>query len=236
MKKNLIPKKFIKVNQIQQRFNFFMSENFQLNVTRPFGPSIARVTMPEKLIKNLNQYIDEIIKDEKKSQKLDHGRNLAGNVKQEFILENDYIDKSGFLKFLGSSTTNWIKLSGMPEIKKFNLISAWVVRQFRDEYNPVHIHSGHVSGVGYLKVPQNLGSTFQKNKKYNFNGTLELIHGSKMFLSKSTVRIKPKVGDFYFFPHYMMHTVYPFTDTDEERRSVSFNAMIDNEIYDVFKD
>ena len=33
-----------------------------------------------------------------------------------------------------------------------------------------------------------------------------------------------------------VHTVYPFTDTDEERRSVSFNAMIDKEIFDVFKD
>ena len=57
-----------------------------------------------------------------------------------------------------------------------------------------------------------------------------------MFLSTCTVRIEPKVGDFYFFPHYMMHTVYPFTDTNEERRSVSFNAMIDQEIFDVFKD
>ena len=41
--------------------------------------------------------------------------------------------------------------------------------------------------------------------------------------------VKPKVGDFYFFPNYLMHTVYPFTDTDEERRSVSFNAYLDKE-------
>ncbi len=213
-----------------------MSDNFKISVTRPFGPSIAKVTMPEELINNLNKYIDEIIKDEKKSDKLDHGRNLAGNVKQEFTLENEFVDKSGFLKFLGLSTTNWIKLSGLSEIKKFNLISTWVVRQFKDEYNPVHVHSGHISGVGYLKVPQNFGAQFQKTKKHNFNGSLELIHGSRMFLSTCTVRIEPKVGDFYFFPHYMMHTVYPFRSTNEERRSVSFNAMIDEDIFNVFKD
>ena len=46
--------------------------------------------------------------------------------------------------------------------------------------------------------------------------------------------IKPKVGDFYFFPHYLMHAVYPFQGTNEERRSISFNALIDNEIYDVY--
>ena len=211
-----------------------MNENFQINVTRPFGPSIAKVTMPKELIDTLNQYIDKIVKDEKKSKKLDHGQKLAGNVKQEFILENDFVDKSGFLKFLGLSTTNWIKLSGLPKIKKFNLISAWVVRQFQDEYNPLHVHSGHISGVGYLKVPQNLGSTFQKTKKNNSNGSLDLIHGAKMFLSESNITIKPKVGDFYFFPHYLMHSVYPFTNTDEERRSVSFNATIDNEIFNVY--
>ena len=62
----------------------------------------------------------------------------------------------------------------------------------------------------------------------------ELIHGSKMFLSHSTFNILPKVGDFYFFPNYLMHTVYPFNGTAEERRSISFNAKIDNEIYDYF--
>ena len=55
-----------------------------------------------------------------------------------------------------------------------------------------------------------------------------------MFLSPSTFSITPKVGDLYFFPNYMMHTVYPFADTDEERRSVSFNAKIDDSIYDVY--
>ena len=107
------------------------------------------------------------------------------------------------------------------------------MRQFKNECNPSHWHSGHVSGVGYLKVPKKFGDTFQKSKP-NFNGYLQLIHGSKMFLCNSTLEIKPEVGDFYFFPNYLMHTVFPFTDTDEERRSVSFNAYIDAKIYDVY--
>jgi len=28
--------------------------------------------------------------------------------------------------------------------------------------------------------------------------------------------------------------VYPFKDTDEERRSISFNASIDEETFDIF--
>ena len=55
-----------------------------------------------------------------------------------------------------------------------------------------------------------------------------------MFLSSSKFEIIPQVGDFYFFPNYLMHTVYPFKDTDEERRSISFNATIDDSIYNVY--
>ena len=212
-----------------------MNENFQINVTRPFGPSIAKVTMPKELIDTLNQYIDKVVKDEKKSKKLDYGQNLAGNVKQEIILENDFVDKSGFLKFLGLSTTNWIKLSGLPKIKKFNLISAWAVRQFKDEYNPVHWHGGHISGAGFLKIPSTFGKHFQKKENIEYlGGTLNLIHGSRQFLSNSQFKIIPKVGDFYFFPHYLMHTVYPFKGSDEERRSISFNALIDENIFNVY--
>ena len=64
---------------------------------------------------------------------------------------------------------------------------------------------------------------------------LTLLHGHRAFLSDSQFKITPQVGDFYIFPHYLMHTVYPFKDTDEERRSISFNAVIDEKIFDVFE-
>ena len=124
--------------------------------------------------------------------------------------------------------------SGLPQITKFKLINSWAVRQFKGDYNPTHWHNGHISGVGYLKVPKDLGNKSQEGKKNNPNGQLELIHGTKQFLSQSTFMIKPKVGEFYFFPNYMMHTVYPFKETDEERRSVSFNAYVDDHIYNVY--
>ena len=112
-----------------------------------------------------------------------------------------------------------------------------MVRQYQNEYNPVHWHNGHISGAGFLKVPKNLGDFSQKDKKSGRaykGGNLNFIHGSKMFLSESVISVKPEVGDFYFFPNYLMHTVYPFKETHEERRSISFNAEIDQNIYDVY--
>ena len=55
-----------------------------------------------------------------------------------------------------------------------------------------------------------------------------------MFLSHSTLNIIPEVGDFYSFPNYLMHTVFPFKDTDEERRCISFNCKIDDDLYNVY--
>ena len=208
----------------------------QLQTLKPFGPTILKTKIPEKLLNDINNYIEELILNKNKIDHLDFGNNLAGDVSQEFLLDSNFIKKVGWLDFLGKCVFEWIKKDLKKEIKKFNVLSSWVVRQYQNEYNPVHVHSGHISGVGYLKVPQNLGSSFQKEKKYNLNGSLNLIHGSRMFLNASYITIEPKVGDFYFFPHYLMHSVYPFTNTDEERRSVSFNATIDNEIFDVHKE
>ena len=200
-----------------------------LKIIEPFGPSIAKVSIPEETIRLMNEYIDEIIKDKKKSEILDSGHKLAGNVAQEFRLEGEFMKKIKWIDFLALSVQNWLQKKTGKKLKKFDLIASWIVRQFKNEYNPVHFHGGHVSGVGYLKVPKNMGNTTQKDKK-NRNGNLVLIHGSSQFLSKSILNIEPKVGDFYFFPNYIMHTVYPFTGTDEERRSVSFNAILDQDI------
>ena len=170
----------------------------------------------------------------KKIKKLDHGFKLAGNVQQEFQLEDEFVKSSGLLNFLFIAVQKWIELVEKKKINNFNLLSSWIVRQFENEYNPIHTHGGHISGVGYLKLPTNFGETFQDNKKNNFNGKLSLVHGSQMFSCKSTFTITPKVGDFYFFPNYLMHIVYPFYRKDEERRSISFNALIDENIYNSF--
>ena len=211
-----------------------MSNEIDFKFVRPFGPMICKVTIPEKIITGLNEYVDKITSNKEKIDKLDYGSNLAGNVEQEFKLEQEYSKKIGWLDFISKSVFQWMQMSRNVSIKEFQMIDSWVVRQFQNEYNPVHTHGGHVSGAGFLKVPKTLGKHYQAEKaefKNYAGGTLNLIHGSKQFLSKSTFQIKPEVGDFYFFPNYMMHTVYPFKDTNEERRSISFNAFIDHSVY-----
>ena len=204
-----------------------------IEIIKPFGPSIVKIKMPKEMVDEMNEYSETIIKNNEKSKNLDHGDQLIGKVKQEFLLEIDFMKKIKWAEFLGSAVYKWVGQETNNKIKHFELIKSWIVRQFQNDYNPIHYHSGHISGVGYLKVPKNLGTTGQKSKKTNENGKLQLIHGSVNLFSQATHLVEPKVGDFILFPNYLMHTVYPFTGTNEERRSVSFNAKLHFEVFNL---
>ena len=207
-------------------------------ILKPFGPSILKTSIPQNIIEALNLHIDNIVNSTKKSKELDFGQSLAGNVQQEFKLEPEFIKKSGWGKHLMEETKIWIEQlnknpinnMSMCLVDNFKILETWIVRQFENEYNPAHYHLGHISGVGYLKIPDDLGPTVQQNK-VNQNGHLHLMHGSKQFLSNVVLDVKPKVGDLYLFPAYLVHTVYPFKNKKLERRSISFNALINEETF-----
>ena len=210
--------------------------NKNFKIIKRFGPSVLKVKMPKELIKKLNKHIDGIIKNKSKSIKLDYGNYLVGDVTQEFKLEKKIIKNTGWDKFIKDPVNKWLEIETNKKVKKLNIINSWIVRQFKNEYNPTHWHGGHIAGAGFLKVPKSLGKHLQnKSGKEYRGGSLQLIHGSRMFLSHSTLNIKPVVGDFYFFPNYLMHSVFPFKNTPEERRSISFNAKIDQSIYNVYE-
>lgn len=212
-----------------------MDKEKDFEIIRHFGPSILKVKIPNEILDQLNEYIDSVIKNEELSKKLNYGNQLVGDVSQEIKLEAEIMQKSGWGNFLGLNVQKWIAFEIGKKITKFNIIESWVVRQFKNEYNPIHWHNGHISGAGFLKVPKIFGKHVQNKENKNYKGgNLQLIHGSRMFLNDSTYTIKPKVGDFYFFPNYMMHVVYPFKESVEERRSISFNAKIDDEIFNVY--
>ena len=210
-------------------------DSTEAKIIRPFGPSIMKVKIPEKIVNDLNTYIEKIVGNQKKSDELNFGKKLIGDVTQEFKLEHEFAREIGWLQFLANCTAKWIETETKKKIKNFTLLESWAVRQFQNEYNPTHYHNGHISGAGFLKIPNSFGTYVQDKgiEKDYYGGTLNLIHGSRAFISESIFTIQPKVGDFYFFPHYLMHTVYPFKNTSEERRSISFNALIDREIFEI---
>ena len=106
---------------------------------------------------------------------------LAGNVQQEFLLDKEFIVLSGWESFLKENTAKWIFESTKKKIEEFKIIDTWIVRQFENEYNPLHSHGGHISGVGYLKLPDNYGKTVQSDKKITIMEIFNLYMGQKIF-------------------------------------------------------
>jgi len=193
-----------------------------MKIQSPFGPKIAIIKIPKKIVMKINNEVDNILKYKSKIKKSDYSKKLVGEVKQELELSKNFVNKY-LIKFLKINVKNFIKQSSKKNIKDIQLKNLWVVRQFKNEYNPIHYHSGSISGVGYLKMPKNLDKGKKKSKT---NGTIDFIHGSRSLLNKSIFNHKPKVGDMIIFPNYLMHTAYPF-NVDGERRSFSFNLEID---------
>ena len=195
----------------------------------PFGPVMGYKKMTPTFLRKMNELMNPDLED--------WSDKLVGKVKQElkFSKEIEQLWHNEFAQFIGRFH-NYVEYrhsfgETKLDIENFNhgiqIASGWFVRQFENEYNPLHIHTGaRMSCVGYLKLPKGMtNNKMVKNKKLKTNGTIDFINGQRGFLSKSIYNVLPKVKDLLIFPNYLMHTAYPF-NIDGERRSFSFNVKI----------
>ena len=201
-----------------------------MKIISPFGPKIAKLKFSNSLIRKINAKVDSIINKKSLLKKLDYSKKLVGQVKQEFKLPQTFIKKN-LEKVISDEVKKYISQTLGKKVTKISIKNFWVVRQFTNEYNPFHYHDGHISGVGYLKIPKFVSKNIKKKSKTD--GTIDFINGNKMFLSDSIYNHQPKVGDVILFPNYLMHTAYPFKSSGE-RRSFSFNLEIDSKTANVF--
>jgi uncharacterized protein (TIGR02466 family) len=189
---------------------------------RAFGPTMGKGKLSRKFIDIINSQVEKTTL----SKKNDYSSKLASQIKNEIKLSNSFVKKK-LSKELIKNIKNYLKDSKIDKIKEIEIINLWVVKQLKNEYNPIHYHEGQLSGVGYLKIPKNMNQNkMVKNKKIKTNGTIDFINGQRSFLSKSIYNLNPKLGDLILFPNYLMHTAYPF-NIDGERRSFSFNVKIE---------
>jgi hypothetical protein len=215
----------------------------------PFGPAILKTSIPSYVVDNLNVHCDETLADEQKLKDYDYSGQLAGNVKKEFKLSGEFLNKEenfsnilrklaermiavdvrgteeqlgvSYLRNAPPSTTNIDR----KYITGCQVLTVWCVSQWGGDFNPLHIHSGDLSGVLYLKVPEGLEEEYKNEDHHPAVGDIEFITGMPQAFSRNSVKVSPKVGDLYVFPAWLHHTAYPFRTPDQERRSISFNII-----------
>ena len=211
----------------------------------PYGPPIGYAKLPDELVNDLNKGCDDIVKDKELSKSSDHTQSLVGQVEQELLIPADIINKWG--KWLGTQVrayvSGYFEQFDIPEQNiltaskdqasqavnriQTNVKSAWYIRSFAGDYNPLHTHTDcELTCVGFLKVPDLSGERKKTPHGKGSNGVLEVLNntGSSDNLSfeNDSIGFTPKVGNWYVFPANLRHAVYPFK-ADGERRSFSIN-------------
>ena len=202
-----------------------LNKDIQYDIYQPFGPSILKVRMPQGYVDLLNAQADEILGDEKLSKEKDWSHNLAGNVRKEVAINHNKIE--GFPQFLVTMAHEYINRvlseKSLKEEQTKISFSVWVVSQYAGDFNPLHIHDANLSGVAFLKVPPKFEEEYKKEDHHPTAGCLEFLGSVPNHFARHSYIVKPEVGDFYLFPSWLTHQVYPFR-SEGERRSMSFNV------------
>ena len=193
------------------------------DIYQPFGPSILKTKLPNLYVDALNKQVDKVLKDKKLSKERDWSHNLAGNVKKEISI--DHMAIKTFPEFLATISQEYAKNvlpDYLPEGTKVSF-RVWAVSQVAGDFNPMHIHDSNLSGVCFLKVPPNYEEEYKKEDHHPTAGCLEFLGSVPNHFARHSFLVKPEVGDFYLFPSWLTHQVYPFR-SEGERRSMAFNV------------
>ena len=210
----------------------------KVTFVRPFGPVILKTELSEEILKDLNQDCLDI--GDNKKEKVDWSDQLAGRVQEEYHITKDLLIKHAV--WINAVTSRYL----FPNDKDFEenkgrfkvgISSGWYVRSYDGDFNPAHFHTGcQISCLGFLKLPDDIEEYWkEEDKDHNpFGGYTDFRYGTIGLNCANNMKVKPKVGDFYMFPSWLDHQVYPFRskfkkpDVKGERRSFSLNIVYQN--------
>ena len=115
----------------------------------------------------------------------------------------------------------------------FNLKSLWVNYQKQYEFNPPHNHDGAFSFVVFMKIPTHWKEQHSLPLSSNTNKPCAsdfcFLMGQE-YASVGTIEfpLSPEdEGRMLFFPAWLLHQVFPFYGTEEERITLSGNIVSD---------
>ena len=193
---------------------------------------LVRSVLPSSIYDSLMSEIKEM---KEKGSPNEHNSKLAGAIEQEYTLSKmNHENLSPFLKNM--ATEYWFDTND-PRLKyddiDWDIAPMWVNLQKKNEYNPLHNHSGDISFVIWMEIPyKSLDESNQKNiiKSNNidraacFEFTYQNISGDMRYYRFPVE--KGWEGRVIMFPSNLMHQVYPFQTSDDYRISISGNLHL----------
>ena len=206
------------------------------NINCPFGPLIYSADISGEF----HQFLLDGLEDSRKAQDL--GELLVGNIDQQ---RYGSYDPQKFFNFIHPHAVNYLQenynryndtwdmcnhIKMERDLSKSEISfglggGPWVNFQKKGEFNPLHNHTGLVSAVIFIIIPDELEQE-RENSQFSAKsaGCLQFTSSNQHFT------IKPREAMMYLFPSSLLHIVYPY-HSDVERVSMSFNfdqIFIDN--------
>tara|TARA_R110001632_G_scaffold216015_1_gene343371 strand:+ start:576 stop:1298 length:723 start_codon:yes stop_codon:yes gene_type:complete len=218
----------------------------QINFRMGSLPSvyILEATMPDKIIDDVNDYMDEY--KENKNKKF-HSDKLVGQTHkgEQLLLEHNdprMIDYCNLITMLSSEYIKQYIEKGnqIDSLKKVEIKETWSVHSYEGDYNPLHDHDTDsimgISTTAWTKVPPQIGAKAHANTDsyslYNesghSDGCITFQYGktsasdNKRLVPSQSFVVTPEVGKLLIFPSWLQHMVYPFKG-EGERRTIASN-------------
>lgn len=149
---------------------------------------------------------------------------LAGHLKEQFDIPTNAV--MGVLRPYFESYCKALYETRNQPMHTLKMSSAWVNYMKAGEFNPPHIHSKGreictLSCVLYLNVPDDMTKEEHIGNS-NPPGSISFMYGESLEYNIAEFCMEPKKGDFYIFPGWLRHCVFPFRSKGT-RISVSAN-------------
>jgi hypothetical protein len=213
-----------------------------LRLVAPFSPTIIKATMSAAMVDGLNARLDAILASGGEAAARDWSAHLAGAVSAEIRITDILLELPALRDFLYDVARtyayrcenallhygNYDRTEELSDKRlEVQIKEAWVNEMVAGDYNPAHFHQGCLfSSVGFLRVPPGYEAEFQADKaRQNTAGCLQFIDSRSAVGVRNLFTVKPVVGDFYLWPSWMLHCVYPFRSPGV-RRSMAVNLAL----------
>jgi uncharacterized protein (TIGR02466 family) len=219
-----------------------MTTDYDMRIVAPFSPSIIKATMPEAIVREINQRVDAIVERRDEVARRDWSQHLAGVVTTEIRFTDIIHEMTEVRDFLydvartfayrcENALMHYGDYERTEELAskklEIQIKEGWINDMVAGDYNPAHFHQGCLfSSVGFLRVPPSYEEEFQADKaRQNTVGCLQFIDSRSVVGARNLFVVKPVVGDFYLWPSWMLHCVYPFKSLGV-RRSMAVNLSL----------
>lgn len=191
------------------------------------NPGITASIIPDEIYDEIMKEAHEIQNDWKSHQRW--GEGLVGNMQKQYKLTRSEEVLELFLNDMCKEYTK--RWNHFKRDDDFKLDQLWINFQEKNEFNPIHHHSGVFSFVCWLKIPykieNELNAPHVKDSNAKVASTFQFVYPN--ILGNMSVDTAYVSDDWekriILFPAALSHCVHPFSTSEGYRISISGNLI-----------